>query len=371
MKIGFDAKRAFCNSRGLGNYSRGTIAALTRLRPDNEYFLFTPEKRPEFQNLSYPNSTIISPTTAADRAMPSLWRTFRCTREISARNLDIFHGLSHELPLGIGRCKARSVVTIHDLIFITHPQLYPAIDRMTYTLKYRHSCNAADKIIAISQQTKTDIVNHWKIPEEKIEVVYQGCNPIFQKPVSEDEINNVRNKYNLPTEYLLHVGAIERRKNQAVILQAMKGSKHDIPLVLVGSGGEYLKTLQHDFPDLFASRVILLRRVPDRDLRAIYAAASIFIYPSLYEGFGIPILEAMSCGVPTITTSDGCFREAGGAACRYINPNAPNQLSEEINILLDDSGLRSECVARGRQQMSKFTEENIAAKLSEIYETIL
>ncbi|MBO4232618.1 MAG: glycosyltransferase, partial [Bacteroidales bacterium] len=112
-------------------------------------------------------------------------------------------------------------------------------------------------------------------------------------------------------------------------------------------------------------------RVPDRDLRAIYAAASIFIYPSLYEGFGIPILEAMSCGVPTITTSDVCFREAGGAACRYITPNNSKQLSEEINILLTDSELRSECIARGRQQMSKFTEENIAAKLSEIYETIL
>ena len=371
MKIGFDAKRAFCNSRGLGNYSRGTIAALTRLRPDNEYFLFTPEIEPQFENLSFQNSTIIKPSSFFSEKFSSLWRTSLCVSDIKSLNLDIFHGLSHELPLGIGRCKARSVVTIHDLIFITHPQLYPAIDRMTYTLKYRHSCNAADKIIAISQQTKTDIINHWKIPEEKIEVVYQGCNPIFQKPVSEEEITNVRNKYNLPTEYLLHVGAIERRKNQEVILQAMKISKHDIPLVLVGSGGEYLKTLQHDFPELFASRVILLRRVPDRDLRAIYAAASIFIYPSLYEGFGIPILEAMSCGVPTITTSDGCFREAGGAACRYINPNDPNQLSEEINILLNDSELHNGCILRGRQQMSKFTEENIAEKLSEIYETIL
>ena len=371
MKIGFDAKRAFCNFRGLGNYSRNTIAALTRYRTDNEYYLFTPKISKEFQGLAYPNASVITPQSPFARALPTLWRTHSCLHDINSLNLDIFHGLSHELPLGIGNSKTKSVVTMHDLIFITHPQLYPLIDRKTYTLKYRHSCNVADRIIAISRQTKSDLINYWNIPEEKIDVVYQGCNPVFYEPATQQEKDEVIKKYNLPNEYLLHVGAIERRKNQELILQAMQHTEHDIPLVMVGKASNYLQSLQNSFPELFKNRVIILNNVTDKELRSIYASASIFIYPSLYEGFGIPILEALSCGVPVITTDNGCFREAGGSACQYIDPSDHNHLAEKISLLLSDSDLRKACRNLGMEHIKQFSEEKIAQNLSKIYESIL
>lgn len=371
MRIGFDAKRAYCNFRGLGNYSRNTIAALTRLRPENEYFLFTPKIAPEFQNLLFQHSEIITPQKTFDRALPSLWRSRGCINDISSLNLDVFHGLSHELPFGIEKTKTKSVVTIHDLIFVSHPDLYHFADRKTYTLKYRHSCKTADKIIAISEQTKADLINFWKVPEEKIDVVYQGCNPIFYEPVSQSEKEFVLTKYNLPSEYILNVGAIERRKNHELILRALRQTSDAIPLVIVGRDNGNLQTLMKEFPEMFGKRVITLNSITDNELRAIYTGASLFVYPSIYEGFGIPIIEALACGVPVVTTDDKCFREAGGNACHYINPHDHNQLAEEISLLLNDNAARSECVIRGAEQIRQFSEENIALNLSKIYESIL
>lgn len=371
MKIGFDAKRAFCNHRGLGNYSRSTIAALTRFRPDNDYFLFTPKKSVDYQGLSFPNSKIITPDTLLDKKFPALWRTVRCTKEISQLQLDIFHGLSHELPRGIEKSKTKSVVTMHDLIFLTHPQLYPWIDRKMYGLKYRHSCEIADQIIAISNQTKEDLINYWNITENKIKVVYQGCNPIFYQPTKSECAEEVANKFQLPSSYLLHVGAIEKRKNHELILQAMRQLKENIPLVLVGQSGKYLDELQERFPELFANRIIHLKDVSTEELHSIYANATLFIYPSLYEGFGIPILEAMGSGVPVITTDGKCFKEAGGEACQYISPTHPDQLAAAIASLLNDTEQRKKQILLGKIQIEKFTETSIAAHLSDIYQNIL
>lgn len=195
MKIGFDAKRAFYNTRGLGNYSRDTIRILSDKKPDNEYFLFTPKTANKIEfPFSSNNCRIIEPSAFLYKKFSSLWRTrFECT-DIKRLKLDIFHGLSHELPIGIEKTKAHSVVTMHDIIFLTFPHLYTWIDRQLYIKKYLSSCWAADKIIAISEQTKADLIEFTNISEEKITVVYQGCNPVFLQKIGKEKIIQTKKK---------------------------------------------------------------------------------------------------------------------------------------------------------------------------------
>lgn len=368
MKIGFDAKRAFCNYRGLGNYSRNAFSALTEYFPDNEYYLFTPETKQAFAGLSFPHSQKITPSTSL---FPNYWRSYGCKNEIQKLNLDIYHGLSHELPFGIERTNAKSVVTIHDLIFLTHPQLYPWIDRKLYEKKYYRSAFASDKIIAISQQTKLDLMELWQIPEDKIEVVYQGCSPQFLQSCSSEKLEQVRQTYHLPSQYLLHVGTVERRKNQEVIIHAMKDFKLGIPLVLAGRHTDYVKDLWAIDADFVRKNVIFLENFADADLPAIYQNASLFIYPSLYEGFGIPILEALSSRIPVITSEGRCLREAGGDGALYISANDSEHLAEKITKILEDSELYKQMVQQGYLQIQKFTPSAIATNLMNVYNSLL
>lgn len=364
MRIGFDAKRAFCNFRGLGNYSRNTFFALTENFPENDYYLFTPETKPEFAALTYPHAQKIMPR---HQWLGACWRSCGCKREIRHLRLDLYHGLSHELPFGIERTRTKTVVTIHDLIFLTHPHLYPWLDRKLYEKKYYRSAAVADKIIAISQQTKLDLMEWWKVPEEKIAVVYQGCSPQFLQVCPEEKLQEVRQKYHLPSQYLLHVGTVERRKNQEVIIRAMKSGRLDIPLVLAGRHTDYVKDLWAIDADFVRQNVIFLDHFADEDLPAIYQNASLFIYPSLYEGFGIPILEALSSRLPVITSEGRCLREAGGEGALYISATDSEQLAVSIFNVLQDSNLRQELVARGTRQIQQFTPSAIAQNLMEVY----
>lgn len=368
MKIGFDAKRAFCNYRGLGNYSRNAFFALTEHFPDNEYYLFTPETKPTFAALSFPHSQKIMPSS---RLFSNYWRSYGCKKEIQKLHLDIYHGLSHELPVGIERTNVKSVVTIHDLIFLTHPQLYTRIDRKLYEKKYYRSALASDKIIAISQQTKLDLMELWRIPEDKIEVVYQGCSPQFLQSCSPEELERVRQTYHLPSQYLLHVGTIERRKNQEVIIRAMRDFKLDIPLVLAGRHTDYVKDLWAIDADFVRKNVIFLENFAEDALPAIYQNASLFIYPSLYEGFGIPILEALSSRLPVITAEGRCLREAGGDGAIYVSATNSELLATKITEILHDSELYQYLVQQGCQQIQKFTPSAIATNLMNVYNSLL
>ena len=183
--IGFDAKRAFNNVRGLGNYSRDTIRILSTYYPDNQYFLFTSKVNPDI-HFPLPENAQVRMPHGLQKCSPALWRTFSLANEAQKCHLDLFHGLSHELPVDIRKKNIPTVVTIHDLIFLKFPHLYPAFDRMMYRRKYLRSCAEADKIIAVSEQTKRDLVELANVPEEKVEVVYQGCSPIFRQHISED-----------------------------------------------------------------------------------------------------------------------------------------------------------------------------------------
>ena len=369
MKIGFDAKRAFNNSRGLGNYSRDTIRIVSSLYPENEYVLFTPKKDSSI-GFDYPESAkVISPNKVS---IKSLWRTFGITKEAEKEGLGIYHGLSHELPVGIEKTNIHTAVTMHDLIFMKHPELYSSWDRWMYKKKYLRSCEIADCIVAISERTKEDLIEMAGVDASKIEVIYQGCSPIYHSEVTEEQIKVIKERYKLPEQYILSVGAIEPRKNHKLVLEALTSGHIDIPFVIVGRGTSYQEQVtalihEHGLED----RVFVINEVKAGDLPILYHGASLFVFPSLYEGFGIPVIEALSCGVPVIASTGSCLEEAGGPDSCYVSPTDASELAYQIQRLLDDETLRSEMAASGLQYVQQFSDSVIGKKLMTTYHNIL
>ncbi|MBI4931437.1 MAG: glycosyltransferase family 4 protein [Bacteroidetes bacterium] len=368
MNIGFDAKRAFLNSSGLGNYSRTVITSLVQNFSANHYTLFTTKKNKstfsEFIS-GKKNVSIIQPKGIVDTKLNSRWRSYGITKLLG--NIDVYHGLSNELPFNIQKFKGKKIVTIHDLIFLRHPKLYPFIDRKMYNKKCMSACKLADVIVAISEQTKNDIQEFYSVDSKKIKVVYQSCDDLFHTEYRTEEINKVKTKYGLPAKYLLNVGTIEERKNLLTIVKAIKNIK-DIPLVVVGKKKTYFKKVQEFIAkEKIEKRILFLANVPTEDLPAIYSGAEIFIYPSLFEGFGIPVIEALTRKTPVITTKGGCFTETGGSDSVYIDPMNTEQLAHEITHLLSSPGKRKEMSEKGFEHAKNFLPETIASQMMKLY----
>lgn len=370
MKIGFDAKRAFSNSAGLGNFSRNTIMALAKQDPDMQQFLFSPSSKHLLFGTP-PNATIIHPEGLWWKTFPNAWRSVKIAREAEDLKLDIFHGLSHELPIGIEYSGIKTVVTIHDLIYLRYPEFFKKIDRAIYDRKFRYACQVATKIHAISEQTKYDLISYYNLPEEKIEVIYQCINPLFFNEVDEAKKKAVRQKYHLPDRFLLTVGTVEPRKNLMGLLEGMLSSRIDIPLVVVGKSTDYRKKAEQ----LIDSRsrelkVFFLSAVNDIELHALYQSAEAMVYPSLFEGFGLPVVEAQASGCPVITSNISSLPEAGGNAAIYIDPEKPWEIGRVIETLLNSSAVAGKLIEKGIENAQLYTPEHYARQLIKLYNNI-
>tara|TARA_B100000900_G_scaffold415497_1_gene445600 strand:- start:357 stop:1475 length:1119 start_codon:yes stop_codon:yes gene_type:complete len=372
MKIGFDAKRAFLNNTGLGNYSRNSIRILGSFYPNNQYHLYTPKAiyNPRLSFLeNQAHFHIHTPVSFIHNTFSGIWRSALLSKQLEKDEIDIYHGLSHELPKGIEKTNIKTVVTIHDLIFIRYPHLFKKIDRKIYYHKFLHACKIADHIIAVSQQTKKDIMEFFSIPTNKITVVYQGCNQDFQSEVSTKNKKAVLNRYQLPEKYLLYVGRIEKRKNLLTLLKSIK--KTNDQLVIIGEGKEYKKQcLQFINENKLSHRTYFLSRLSLTEIVTIYQSAEIMIYPSIFEGFGIPIVEALFCKTPVITSKGGCFIESGGPKSYYINPLDESELTQAIHEIQSNKKLHEEMITIGYQYAQNFTDDKIAKKLMNIYQSL-
>lgn len=371
MKIGLDAKRAYNNFSGLGNYSRYVINGLVDQFPVNEYYAFTPKFNDELSPRISPKVIREMPVGALGRAFSALWRTYGIASMVASKKLDVYHGLSNELPVGIGKKQVKSVVTIHDLIFKRYPELYKAIDRRIYDKKFRYACNVSDKIIAISEQTKADIIEFYGIEENKISVVYQDCAPIFKVQQQSEDQRRVKQKYSFPSNFLLSVGTIEPRKNQFNLVKALKQLDENTSLVLVGRKTNYVEQiLEYVLENGLEKRVVILEDVDQNDLPSIYSLAKIFVYPSKFEGFGIPIIEAQNVGVPVITSKGSCFAETGGDAAIYIDHNNVDELTQAISKLQADDKKCLQMIALGKENVKRFTAEVTIPQIHRIYQSI-
>lgn len=371
MKIGYDAKRAFKNFSGLGNYSRTLIRQMKEFFPENEYYLYTAKLPDTNSNFLIDHNSLRIPHTITGKAFPSLWRSYGINKDILKDKIDIYHGLSNELPIGISKTGAKSVVTVHDLIFMRFPGLYKPIDRTIYKKKLEYAVKAADHIIAISEQTKNDLLVYTNADPKRMSVVYQSCNPIFQNIASEEDKRIILKKYNLPETYLIYVGTIEKRKNLLSILKALHEGNLDIPLVVIGRETPYAQIVHQYIQEKGIKEVYFLKNVPNEDLPILYQMAETFIYPSEYEGFGIPVLEAITSGVPVIAGKGSCLEETGGEASLYVNPEDIASLSRMIKDLHNDPEIRKNMIEKGLKHAENFSDQKISSQLNSIYARLL
>jgi len=379
MNIGFDAKRAFHNHTGLGHYSRTLIRSLSEYHPEHQYYLFNPKPSSLF-SLAADNMKEVRPAGLLNKLFRSAWRSNWVTKDLQKLNIDIYHGLSHEIPFGIEKKGIKSVVTIHDLIHERFPEQYSPLDIKIYTKKYRNACTHADKVIAISNQTRQDLIDYYKVPEEKIEVCYQSCNPAFAQQVSEEEKQRVRKRYNLPEQFFLSVGSIIERKNLLNVCKAifLLRNELNIPLVVIGGGTKYKQQVkEYVRQNGLENKIIFLSDQPSAkssksfqsaiDFPAIYQSSLVMIYPSFFEGFGIPILEALWSNVPVITSNVSCLPEAGGNAAYYVNPNSVEEIAEGMKRIYSDKLFADEMRAKGWQYAQNFTQQKCADAVMNIY----
>jgi glycosyltransferase involved in cell wall biosynthesis len=372
MRIGYDAKRAFQNFTGLGNYSRDLIKNIIENFDENEYWLYAPRilNHPVTKSLEeLKNVHFKSPQSSIDKTFKSLWRSVNLEKELKNDGIEIFHGLSNEIPIRKNSSNVKYVVTIHDLIFKRYPRNYKAIDRRIYNTKFKYACKKADKIIAISQQTKQDIIDFYGIQPSKIEVIYQTCHENFKKTYSEEIKNHIRDKFELPEKFILNVGTIETRKNLNAIIQALCLMQNDTPLVVVGRSTRYMNFLKVQMAKLKINpnKIIFLKNVSIEELPSIYQMASVFVYPSFFEGFGIPIIEALYSGTPVITTKGSCFPEAGGPDSIYINPEDFQEIADKIDLVISNKNLSNEMSLRGKNYVQKFDSLKLAQQVMDIY----
>ncbi len=385
MKIGFEAKRAFTNNTGLGHYCRILTSSLARMYKEHEYYLFTPRLTNLFDISPYPNMHIITPQAPIDKLFTAYWRSYKAIKDIAAKGIDIYHGLSHEIPYNIHQLKkVKTVVTMHDLIIERYPELFNPIDVKIYRLKYKHACRYADKIIAMSIQTKNDLVDFYKVPETKIEVCYPSSMKYFDRKIDEAEKQQVKELYKLPDRFFLSVGSIIPRKNLLIICQAYNELKNSmtIPLIVIGKGGKYKEEVKQFVTDNgLSDRIVFLNDEPHvqqlqrfksgEDFPAIYQQALCMIYPSLFEGFGLPILEALQSGCPVITSNVSCLPETGGKAAYYVDPLSVQEMATAIETIATNEQLRMDMIARGYEHAAFFSQERRAERVMELYKSMM
>ena len=369
MRLGFDAKRVFHNTTGLGNYSRDTLRILADEFPENRYFLYNPKPGKVTRLRLTANMRVCMPTKRVWQKLSSLWRQKAIVQDLLADKVEIYHGLTNELPVGIEKTNIKTVVTIHDLIFVRFPKLYSYIDGKIHFKKFKRAAEVADVVIAISEQTKSDIVEFLKIPADKIQVIYQGCHAVFKENYTKEEKQKVATKFSLPNKYLLNVGTIQERKNLLTIVKAIKNTNHH--LVVVGKETEYAEKVKSYLEThKMNNRVHFLKGVEMHELAMIYQMALTFIYPSIFEGFGIPIVEALYSKTPVISSKGSCFSEAGGSNSIYIDPYDEVALLKAIFDIEKNIGLQEVMKLKGWEYAQQFNDELIGRAIMNVYKNI-
>lgn len=366
MKIGFDAKRYYHNNTGLGNYSRTIVGKLQQMFPDCECVLYD-EK--------------------------SLTRTLNLGMKAAADGCDIFHGLSNELPFDLHHRESlsenrgrklkmpASIVTIHDVCWRTYTEMYHFFDRKIYDIKYGSSCRRADKVIAISESTKRDVMQIYGVPEERIEVIYQPVQEYYYTPLDHEVAKRLISDAlpTLPNDFILYVGSINKRKNLLNVVEALSliPAERRPYLLIVGNGREYRREVEafiakHHLEGFTGIETGIHN---NQLLQALYSCAKAFVYPSFYEGFGLPVVEAALQHTPVITSTVSSLPEAAGPDACLIDPHAKDaaeQTANYISRLCCDTEY-ADTIATGMEAYARreFTPETLINKVMKLYESLV
>jgi glycosyltransferase involved in cell wall biosynthesis len=354
VNIGFDAKRYFHNKSGLGNYSRDLVDSLIQLNPEHDFFLFDKSSKPSSER----NKHIVSPNHSA-----FLWREFGIIKSIKECNIDVYHGLSNELPFGKWPNSIKKVVTIHDVIFKTHPDKYPFMDRLFYDTKTKNALKTADSIIATSQQTLNQMADFYQFDKSKVEIVYQTCAPELWFKKSELEIINFKSQYDLTEPFLLYVSSFNQRKNHLQLIKAFnKFNSQSIKLVFAGQKGDTYQSVIDLIHDLgLNDQIIIIPNFEQDDLPLLYQSAQAFVYPSLTEGFGIPLLEAMVSNLPILASDLPVFREVANRDVLFFDLKSESDLVLKLNQLMEMKPIDYS------KHTKQFNKESVSKQIMKIY----
>ena len=364
MKIGFDAKRLFNNFTGLGNYSRTLVKNFQESFPEHDLHLFSPTLiRNEETEWFFDESRFT--LHECKHPFKGYWRQYQITSLVRNLDLDIYHGLSHELPIGIEKLNCKTLISFHDLIYEHYPEQFPLLDRFFYRRKYKSSALRADHILAISESTKKDLQEIYRIPENKISVLYQSCQDIFFQ--DQTYVKPIKQEH-----YFLYVGSIIERKGLMKIVeaQALIPAKSRIPIVIIGSGKAYAEKVKNRISELgLNSDFLFMKYVENHLLPSYYHFAKALIFPSVYEGFGIPIIESLLSDTPVITSSISSLPEAAGPGAILINPRIENEIAKAMVKICEDQDTAAVLSAKGKQHvLLKFTNKILSQELLKQYQ---
>lgn len=372
MKIGIDAYHALFYESGVGRYTRSLVKELLAFPEIEEITLFYNFFRNVPKQIWKPNSekTKVVVFRCPKGILQSCWNVFGVPRiESLIGNVDVFHGHHFILP---PMAHAKTVLTVHDLTYLKFPHYYynQKLNKKGYQQELPNSLKRADHVITISETTKKDLIEVLNYPANKISPIYLGAEQIFSPDVSDEGITNVLTMYNIRSSYLIFlVGANEPRKNIARTITAFQQAreiiKEDISLLIIGDG------IKERVKGKTGPEIIFLGNVPKEELPILLKGAVMSLYPSLYEGFGLPVLESMACGTPVITSNISSMPEVGGDAVSYVNPFKENEITEAIVNLYRNTERRKRLSEMGKERAKKFTWQRTAEKTIEVYKKIL
>lgn len=358
MHIGIDIQWLKTNQAGVGTYIFNLVRHLLKVDHENQYFLYSPEK-------SFSQKIILD-------MYRSLWTQIFLPLAIKKDKIDLFHSPCYFMPVFLSG-RLRSIVTVHDMSSWIYPEKFNLKHRLVYSTLVPYSLKKADRIIAVSNNTKTDVSRLFKIKEEKIDVIYEAAEEVFQPIKEENLAMEIGAKYGIDGEYMLFVGTLEPRKNLFRLIRAFaslkKQEKIYEKLVIAGKPGWLYKDIFNLVKELkLEKEIIFTGHVVRKDLVSLYNVAKIFVYPSLYEGFGLPVLEAMACGTPVVTSNVSSLPEIAGDSAVLVNPYEIEELAGAMFSLLRNGKLRKKFSEKGLERAKLFSWDKTAIKTLEAYQ---
>lgn len=366
MRIGIDARLVYYSEAGITQYTLRLIQGLAEIDRENE-FIILQSRKDKHTIVNKPNFKRVSLWTPSHHR----FEQYALRLEISSLNLDVLHSPDFIPPF---HRNCQSIITIHDLAFLIYPHFLTK-DSARYYGQIDQAVKRTDHIIAVSESTKQDIIRLLGVPEHKITVIYESAHPIY-RPINDQEVlKQTKNKYRIPSDFILFVSTIEPRKNLPTLLKAYRqlldNYKADAKLVVVGRRGWLSEDvfILVDKLDL-AKDVLFLGRVPAEDLLYLYNAAKLLVQPSFYEGFGLPPLEAMACGTPVVVSNVSSLPEVVGDAGLLVDPTDVSELAVAIWRVLTDQALRADLIAKGLKRAQCFSWEKMARQTLQLYQRI-
>jgi glycosyltransferase involved in cell wall biosynthesis len=372
ITIGFDARYAMSDHEEFGRYSRLVIEAMALAAPRYTYFRsYVPLRAPhlDYERIEQlHNIETMEPDGAIWRKLRLPWRIWHVANDLHNGNVELYHGLAGHIPMCLDKHNIRSVVTIHNMEFLYDNTFANSPEHLLTRIYMGRMLHRVDRIVAVSECVKRDITKHFRIYPEKVDVIYPGVAKRYNKELREEYLDAVREKYNLPKNYMLSVGMQLERRSMIKVVNILPLIDNETHYVIVGRTTSHTTRLKRAAQELGVSnRLHIIEHIPEEDMPALYRNASVLINLSRYEGFATHIAEAMAVGTPVITTRSSSMEEVADNAALYINPNNRDELVNAIHLLTDGGELRQILTTLGRRQVTRFRPEVVAYNLINCY----